>query len=145
LLAVLTLHAQNPSGEIRVQVKDPSGASDGSFRKIGERRPRSVQRAVFKPTRRARCTFEGLPYGRYRLQISKPGFVTQSVQIDVRRRTPISRTVTMALSSQAAKVDVVSETPLAGTDLQINQIAAPVQTATAATSRTAARSISPIS
>src|SRR6202042_3319657 len=37
-----------------------------------------------------------------------------------------------ALGSQASKVDVVSATPLEGTDLSINQIAGPVQTATAA-------------
>src|ERR1700735_2637888 len=37
----------------------------------------------------------------------------------------------MQICSQSGKVDVVSETPLAGTDLEINQIAAPVQTATA--------------
>ncbi len=73
-----------------------------------------------------------LPYGRYRLQVSKSGFATQSVTIDVQSATPVTRGISMEIGSQAAKVDVVSETPLAGTDLQINQIAAPVQTATAA-------------
>ncbi len=73
-----------------------------------------------------------LPFGRYRLQVSKSGFTTQSVTIDVQSATPVTRTISMELGAQAAKVDVVSETPLAGTDLQINQIAAPVQTATAA-------------
>ena len=73
-----------------------------------------------------------LPFGRYRLQVSKSGFTTQSVTIDVQSATPVTRSISMEIGAQAAKVDVVSETPLAGTDLQINQIAAPVQTATAA-------------
>ena len=38
----------------------------------------------------------------------------------------------MALGTQASKVDVVATTPLAGTDLAPDQIAGPVQTATAA-------------
>lgn len=37
----------------------------------------------------------------------------------------------MAIGAQAARVEDVSETPLAGTDLQVNPIAAPVQRATA--------------
>src|ERR1700722_4558257 len=76
-------------------------------------------------------TFGNVPYGRYRLEISKDGFATQSVQVDVRSAAPVTSTIAMVLTGQAAKVDVVSETPLAGPDLQINQIAAPVQTATA--------------
>jgi outer membrane receptor protein involved in Fe transport len=72
-----------------------------------------------------------LPFGRYRLRVSKSGFITQSVAIEVRSATPISRSISMEIGAQAAAIDVISETPLAGTELQINQIAAPVQTATA--------------
>jgi outer membrane receptor protein involved in Fe transport len=72
-----------------------------------------------------------LPFGRYRLQVSKSGFSTQSVAIEVESATPVARNISMEIGAQAAKVDVVSETPLAGSDLQINQIAAPVQTASA--------------
>jgi len=130
LFAVLTLHGQNPSGEIRVQVKDPSGAAMQASGKL-EGMAGGVVRD-FQTDTQGVIVLANLPYGRYRLEISKGGFVTQYVQIEVQSAAPISRTLTMTLSSQAAKVDVVSETPLAGTDLQINQIAAPVQTATAA-------------
>ena len=77
------------------------------------------------------ATLADLRFGLYRLQISKPGFTTQTLTIDVESTSAITRAVTMEIGVQAAKVDVVSETPLAGTNLQINQIAAPVQTATA--------------
>jgi len=129
LFAVLALRAQNPSGEIRVQVKDPSGAAMQASGKLVGSGP-GVQRS-FQTDALGTYTLGNLPYGRYRLEISKDGFVTQSLQIDVQSAAPIARAVTMVLGGQAAKVDVVSETPLAGTDLQINQIAAPVQTATA--------------
>jgi len=129
LSAALALRSQNPQGEIRLQVKDPSGAPMQAAGKV-ESRAAGVARD-FQTDAEGAVVLGNLPFGRYRLQISKDGFATQSLQIDVRSAASISRTVTMVLSGQAAKVDVVSETPLAGTDLQINQIAAPVQTATA--------------
>jgi outer membrane receptor protein involved in Fe transport len=130
LFAALALHAQSPQGEIRVQVKDPSGAAMEASGKL-ESSALRTQRS-FQTDTQGTYTVGNLPYGRYRLEISKDGFVTQSAQIDVQSATPISRTITMALSGQASKVDVVSATPLAGTDLTRDQIAAPVQTATAA-------------
>ena len=69
--------------------------------------------------RRGRIRSADLPYGRYRLEISKAGFATQSVLIDVQSATPISRTITMALGAQTAKVDVVATTPLRGIDLPV--------------------------
>jgi hypothetical protein len=65
------------------------------------------------------------------LEISKAGFATQSALLDVQSAAPISRTITMTIGSQSSRVDVVATTPLAGTDLAINQIAGPVQTADA--------------
>ena len=74
-----------------------------------------------------------LPYGRYRLEISKTGFATQSVS-DRRavRDAHLAHRHHGAGERRDAKVDVVAATPLAGTDLAIDQIAGPVQTATAA-------------
>ena len=86
-------------------------------------------RQSFETGAQGAYTLDNLPYGRYRLEISRMGFVTKVIVIDVQSRHPISREVTMALSSQAFKTDVVSATPLAGTDLTIDQVAAPVQTA----------------
>ena len=51
--------------------------------------------------------------------------------IDVQSGTPVSRTITLALAAQASRIDVVAATPLAGTDLALDEIPAPVQTATA--------------
>jgi outer membrane receptor protein involved in Fe transport len=129
-IAALTLDGQSPEGEIRIQVKDPSGAAMEASGKLESAAP-GGQRS-FQTDAEGTVTFGNLSYGRYRLEISKAGFVTQSVQIDVQSATPVSRTVTMALVVQVSKVDVVSATPLAGTDLTRDQIAGPVQTATAA-------------
>src|ERR1700728_2366297 len=130
LLAALRLNGQAPVGEIRVQVKDPSGAAmeaTGTLQSV----PTGVRRN-FQTDAQGRYTLGGLPYGRYRLGISKAGFATQSALIDVKSRTPLSRTVTMTIGVQSSRVDVVATTPLAGTDLSTDQIAGPVQTATSA-------------
>jgi outer membrane receptor protein involved in Fe transport len=129
-LTVFALNGQVPYGEIRVQVKDPSGAPMEASGKLESVAP-GVRR-TFQTDPQGSFTLGNLPYGRYRLEVSKAGFVTQSAMIDIGSTAPVSRTVTMALASQTSKVDVVSATPLGGTDLAPNQIAAPVQTATAA-------------
>jgi outer membrane receptor protein involved in Fe transport len=124
------LQAQQPTGEIRLQVKDPSGAvvtASGTLRRQG-----GGVNQTFQTDAQGVYDFANLPYGRYRLEVSKDAFATQSDQIDVQSGAPVARIVTLVLSSQASKVDVVATTPLAGTDLAIDQIAAPVQTATAA-------------
>ena len=129
-LAAPVLQAQTPRGEIRLQVKDPSGAPMQLSGRL-ENLAGGVARD-FQTDSQGAAELGNLPFGRYRLQVSKSGFTTQTITIDVKSATAINRAVSMQIGAQAAKVDVVSETPLAGTDLNINQIAAPVQTATAA-------------
>jgi outer membrane receptor protein involved in Fe transport len=71
-----------------------------------------------------------LPDGRYLLEVSKDGFVTQSVRINVESRTASSRTITMALGTASTTVDVVASTPLSAGNLSLQETPAPVQTAT---------------
>lgn len=127
--ATATLWAQPPAGEIRLEVKDPSGAAmeaSGRLQSAAARVDLS-----FRTDSRGARTFSGLPFGRYRLEVSKDGFARQSVLIEVQSGTPVLRTLTMALAAQASKLDVVAATPLPGTDLALDQIPGPVQTATA--------------
>src|SRR5580693_4328344 len=124
LLCSFALHAQSPTGEIRLSVQDSSGAAMQATGKLGTQ--------SFQTDAQGQYAFQNLAYGRYRLEVTKAGFATQSATIDVRSGTPILRTVTMALATQTSRVDVVGATPLAGTDLDIDQVASAVQTATAA-------------
>ncbi len=127
LLSPMLLQGQNSSGEIRVEVKDPSGAAmQASVHLAGSGADRR-----FQTDAQGAYTFSNLSSGRYRLEVSKDGFTTQSMLIDVQSSTPLSRTVTLELAAQASRIDVVAATPLPGTDLPIDQIPAPVQTASA--------------
>jgi outer membrane receptor protein involved in Fe transport len=124
------LQAQPPAGEIRIAVVDPSGAPmQASGRLLG---PGSRVDRMFLTDPHSAYILGGLPYGRYRLEVSKSGFAPQSLWIDVESSAPIERTLTLALAQGTSRIDVVATTPLAGTDLTIDQIAGSVQTATAA-------------
>jgi outer membrane receptor protein involved in Fe transport len=126
LLAALTARSQAPVGEIRVQVKDPSGAAMEASGRLESLTP-GVQRS-FQTDSEGKFTAGNLPYGRYRLAISKAGFATESAVIEVFSATPVSRIVTMTLGIQASKVDVVATTALGGVDLPVDEIPGPVQT-----------------
>ena len=119
-----------PAGEIRIQVKDPSGAAmrvTGTLESVSGGVIRSFQTHA-----QGRYAFPSLPLGRYRLQAARNGFATYTDFIDVQSSDPVSRTITMTLSSAAFKIDVVETTPLAGTGLSVDQVPTPVQTASAA-------------
>jgi outer membrane receptor protein involved in Fe transport len=75
-------------------------------------------------------TFDNLPHGRYRLEVSREGFARQSVLIDIQPGVPGSRTVTMDLGTVAQRVEVLSPTPLPGVELSVKDIPAPVQIGT---------------
>jgi outer membrane receptor protein involved in Fe transport len=127
LLLPILLHAQGLGGMVRIEVKDPSGAAmqaSGRFENLQSGATRS-----FQTDANGKLTLENLSYGRYRLEISSRGFATQSLVVEVRSGSPVSRTVTMALGVESSRVDVVAATPLAGSGLTLQEIAAPVQTA----------------
>ena len=130
-MAAVILQAQPRTGEIRLEVKDPSGAAVEASVKI--QNPAAGMDRSLETDAQGRHTFESLPYGRYRLDVSKSGFATQSVSIDVHAAAPISRTVTLTLArAPNSTVTVFGATPLPGVDLPLEEMPAPVQTATQA-------------
>jgi outer membrane receptor protein involved in Fe transport len=88
-----------------------------------------VARSV-RTDRQGLVHIENVPYGRYRLEVSRNGFATQTLFIDVQSGTPVVRKVTMALGATSVTVDVVAATPLPGSALSLRDAPAPVQTAT---------------
>ncbi len=118
------LRAQQPVGEIRIEVKDASGAAVQASVKLGGQTLQTDAQGVHE--------FRNLAYGHYRVEVSRAGFTSQNLEIDVQSPVPVSRVVTLRIDTLSSAVNVVSTTPLAGTDLSTDQIAGPVQTATAA-------------
>jgi len=119
------LLAQPPNARLHIDVKDPSGLAvqaSGKLENLG-----GGSNRTFQTNSDGIYNFDDLSAGRYRLEISKTGFATQSIVIRYGGE-PISRVITLALAPQATQIDVVAPTPLPGTDIPLDQIAAPVQT-----------------
>ena len=126
VLCLSVTWGQSPTGEIRIAVKDPSGAAmlvAGKLKGLATRADRN-----FHTDARGRYTLSDLPFGRYRLEISRTGFATQTEVIEVSSASPISRTYTLAVGPTATTVHVVETTPLPGINRLRNEIAGPVQT-----------------
>lgn len=118
---------QAQTAELRLQVQDPSGAAmpaTGSLSALSSSTIRS-----FHTDDSGGYTFSTLPYGRYRLEVSSPGFANQALLLDL-QSSAVTQTISMSIApAPAAKATVVAATPLPGESLALDQIAAPVQTA----------------
>ena len=71
------LWAAGPAGEIRIEVKDPSGAAmeaSGKLENLASGTDRS-----FQTDAQGSYTLKSVPSGRYRLELSRSGFATQSL------------------------------------------------------------------
>ena len=120
---------QRAAGEIHIEVKDPSGAAVAATGKLENLSTGGNSR--FETDAQGTAALTGLADGRYRIELTKVGFAAQSVVVDVKSASPVTRAITLALAPQAAKISVVEATPLPGTDLPLDEIPAPVQTVNA--------------
>jgi outer membrane receptor protein involved in Fe transport len=113
--------------EIRVEVRDPTGAPMEAAGRI-ESLAGGIDR-VFRIDTRGTYLVASLPEGRYRIEISRPGFAPQSKVIEV-RSPRIDARFTLALApAPPSAVTVAGTTPLSRLDLPLEEIPAPVQAA----------------
>ncbi len=122
------LLAQQTSGEIRLQVKDSSGAAaqaGGTVRDLA-----AGTEKHFETDAQGSYEFRGLAFGRYEIQVTRRGFATQVFAVDVNAPV-VSVSATLILLPQATSIDVVTTTPLPGSDVARDQLPTPVQTASA--------------
>jgi outer membrane receptor protein involved in Fe transport len=124
----LCAFGQASAGQIRIQIQDPTEAPAPASGKLA--RPGQADR-LFQTDAQGQYTFKDLPPGQYRLEVSKPGFATQAVPIELQAGASVARTIQLALAPQTSKIDVVAVTPLPGTDQLLEDIPEPVQTASA--------------
>lgn len=127
-LRPICTYAQQLTGAIRVEVKDPSGAPMEASGRL--QNPATSLDRRFQTDARGVATLDGLAYGLYRVEISKDGFATQSFSINVRAAAPVSRAVTMTIGTAAYAVDVVGTAPLPGVDRPLEEVPFPMQMAT---------------
>src|SRR5579863_6328300 len=81
------LFGQVPAGQIQIEVLDPSGApmqAAGRLKSVAG----GVDR-VFQTDAQGKYTFDGVAYGAYRLEVSRNGFVTQTLPVNVPSDKPV--------------------------------------------------------
>lgn len=117
------------TGQINLVVTDQSGAAVQARGRIEN--PSAKIRNEFETDAQGRYTAQPLPLGHYRLTISRIGFATRTLDIDVSSATPASRTVVLNLASQSTRIEVVGETPVGSAEVPLNEIPSNVQTASA--------------
>jgi hypothetical protein len=103
-LASVLAHGQGSSGEIRLEVKDDSGANveaSGSIQGLAT----AVHRD-FRTDEKGLRTFTALPFGIYRIDIARPGFAPQAVRVEVRSEAPVTQTVTLRIAALETSVVV---------------------------------------
>ena len=96
-LTFLTVSAAlgQTDGTLQIQIKDPSGAvvkASGTLRNLDTKTD-----LPFDTNARGTFDFQNLPRGRYEIRVSKEGFSSQPVRVDVISSAPVSRTVTLSL------------------------------------------------
>ncbi|MFL6448091.1 MAG: TonB-dependent receptor [Bryobacteraceae bacterium] len=123
------VQAETEDATLRIIVRDPSGHGMKVSGRLHNLSAGSAQE--FETDRDGKCTFSNLRAGRYRVEVTKTGFATHSFTLELESGAAVSRVFTMALAPVAEKIDVIANTPLPGTDLPIEDIPAPVQTASA--------------
>jgi outer membrane receptor protein involved in Fe transport len=124
-----SLQAQPTTGQITLNVTDPSGAPmsvSGRLRNVS-----GAELRLFRVDGQGVVHLDNLRPGRYQVELFRAGFAAQIITVDVDAAGSETKAVQMSLAPQALKVDVVSATPLPGTDLLISQIPSPVQTVSA--------------
>ena len=142
LQAVLS-PGQIPAAEVLIDVKDPSGAAMEVSGKLENLASGTIRR--FRTEMRGHYKLENVSPGRYRLEITRKGFATQSLLLDVHATTPLERTIVMALGEMADDIQVVATTPLAGVGLSPTEFLPLCRRPPRATWNTAIRRTSPIS
>jgi outer membrane receptor protein involved in Fe transport len=128
LLLSSPVAAQAQTGEITISVKDATGTGMQASGKA-DNLASGVSRG-FKTDSAGGYAITALPFGRYRLEVSAPGFTTQTALVEVNSAKPVVKTISLAIGAANYKVDVVGVTPLGGVDLPVDQIPLPVQTLT---------------
>src|SRR5690348_9414314 len=95
LLALSGAYAQTAVGELRLSVLDAGGAPIPAHVSLVSQSTRTEQAIDLPPD--GRYIFKKLPFGFYRLEISRSGFAASTDVIEIRSAIPQSRSVTLGV------------------------------------------------
>jgi hypothetical protein len=110
LLLVSCAFAQRGTGELRLSIKDPTGASVAATVELVNQST-DTRQSVNVPAD-VRYSFKNLPFGFYRLLVTRSGFTPSSELIEIRSETPQSHEVSLGIQPIETAVKVVESDTL---------------------------------
>ena len=119
------------TGEIRLQVKDPTGHPLQTHGTLYG--PLAGASRAFESASDGSLTIPDLAFGRYQLLLSRSGFAAQTIEFQVQSSTPVARNVRLLVDSVSTSVHVIASTPIGTLDVPLSDVPLPVQTLTALT------------
>jgi hypothetical protein len=122
LLCSVSLFAQSKTGELRLRVIDPAGLGVKSSVELGSEA--NQFRESFTTDDSGWLDARRLPFGIYRLQVSREGFAPLSQSVEIRSELPKDLTVKLSVESAQESVTVTDKGTLLDPDRagSVNQI-----------------------
>src|SRR4051812_44697517 len=114
LIFIFVAHAQQGTGELRLSVKDASGAPMPARAGLVSQATHTEQTVDIPAD--GRYSFKNLPFGFYRLLVSRTGFASSSELIEVRSEIPQSHTVALVIQRIETEVKVTEADTLVDPD-----------------------------
>ena len=100
----LPLAAQKNMGELRVSVKDATGAPLTAIVRI-ENQAAKIRQEIHLPAD-GRFAFRNLPFGHYAVTASREGFTSASEIVELHSEVPLQRTITLAIQAVSSSIEV---------------------------------------
>jgi hypothetical protein len=110
LLFALPVFAQSDRGELRLTVHDPSGAPIGAQASLTNSAT-DTRQSVDLPAE-GHYAFRALPFGVYRLQVTRTGFAPATELIEIRSAVPLAHDVTLTVAPVDTTVQVTESATL---------------------------------
>jgi hypothetical protein len=114
LLFTCVLLAQNNTGELRLKVRDTSGRPVAATAELVNEASKTRQ-TVDLPTD-GRYSFKNLPFGRYVLSVTKPGFSPSSDLIEIRSVIPETHAIVLDVQPVQTSIEVKDSETLLSPD-----------------------------
>jgi hypothetical protein len=113
-LVVCSAFGQRGTGEIRLTVVDAAGAPMPARADLVSQSTHTEQSVDTAAD--GRYSFKNLPFGVYRLLVTRGGFVASAQLIEVRSELPLAHTVTMGIQPIATELKVTEADTLIDPD-----------------------------
>lgn len=110
LFAAAVVFAQADAGELRIEVKDASGLPLPSKAKLSSQSNQYAHE--FESNGNGRIVAKHLPFGRYAVEVTKPGFQPAMQMVDIRSALPVKLPILLTVGTVNTTVNVNSDQTL---------------------------------